>query len=221
MSWSTRRSGWNAITSPPRPSRGAGSCLNTAELTLKEPWRTQRHHQHHAPGLADHGPSMSATARAPASRWTAGSSARGWPATRGVSGSICGRWRGRTGTPHGIRRPGPCRRGAPRHDHGGQARGLRPKRIGPEHCCRGGHEMAQARGRTFRLAKTSEFVSGTLVSSTNLASGRYAMIDDGAGVQPGALVAGPQPAHQPAHHRRRAGRRRHRMGFQQEAWAGL
>ena len=44
-----------------------------------------------------------------------------------------------------------------------------------------GHEMAQARGLTFRPAKVGEYVSGTLAGATNLASGRYAMIDDGLG----------------------------------------
>jgi len=44
-----------------------------------------------------------------------------------------------------------------------------------------GHEMAQARGLAFRPAKTGEYVSGTLAGTTNLVSGRYAMIDDGLG----------------------------------------
>jgi hypothetical protein len=41
--------------------------------------------------------------------------------------------------------------------------------------------MALARGCTFRPVKTGEHVSGTLIGSANLASGRYAMIDDGLG----------------------------------------
>jgi hypothetical protein len=41
--------------------------------------------------------------------------------------------------------------------------------------------MAKERGLTFRPAKAGEYVSGTLAGSTNLVSGRYAMIDDGLG----------------------------------------
>jgi hypothetical protein len=44
-----------------------------------------------------------------------------------------------------------------------------------------GREMAKERGLTFRPAKAGEYVSGTLAGSTNLVSGRYAMIDDGLG----------------------------------------
>jgi type IV secretory pathway VirD2 relaxase len=44
-----------------------------------------------------------------------------------------------------------------------------------------GQEMAKARGLTFQPAKAGEYVRGTLAGSTNLASGRYAMIDDGLG----------------------------------------
>jgi Protein of unknown function (DUF3363) len=43
--------------------------------------------------------------------------------------------------------------------------------------------MAAERGLTFTAAKTGEYVSGTLVGSTQLASGRFAMIDDGIGFQ--------------------------------------
>jgi hypothetical protein len=39
-------------------------------------------------------------------------------------------------------------------------------------------EMAKARGITFRHTKTGESVSGTLVGSANIASGRYALIED-------------------------------------------
>jgi type IV secretory pathway VirD2 relaxase len=46
-----------------------------------------------------------------------------------------------------------------------------------------GKAMAAERGRTFTAAKTGEYVSGTLVGSTQLASGRFAMIDDGIGFQ--------------------------------------
>ena len=44
-----------------------------------------------------------------------------------------------------------------------------------------GQEMAKARGLAFRPARIGEYVSGTLAGVTNLASGRYAMIDDGLG----------------------------------------
>ncbi len=40
-----------------------------------------------------------------------------------------------------------------------------------------GKEMASARGRTFQHAKPGEYVSGTLVGSANLASGRFAMLE--------------------------------------------
>jgi type IV secretory pathway VirD2 relaxase len=44
-----------------------------------------------------------------------------------------------------------------------------------------GKAMAAERGLTFTAAKTGEYVSGTLVGSAQLASGRFAMIDDGIG----------------------------------------
>jgi len=43
--------------------------------------------------------------------------------------------------------------------------------------------MAAERGLKLTAAKTGEYVSGTLVGSTQLASGRFAMIDDGIGFQ--------------------------------------
>jgi type IV secretory pathway VirD2 relaxase len=46
-----------------------------------------------------------------------------------------------------------------------------------------GGAMAAERGLTFTAAKAGEYVSGTLVGSTQLASGRFAMIDDGIGFQ--------------------------------------
>jgi type IV secretory pathway VirD2 relaxase len=46
-----------------------------------------------------------------------------------------------------------------------------------------GKAMAAERGLTFTAAKTGEYVGGTLVGSTQLASGRFAMIDDGIGFQ--------------------------------------
>jgi type IV secretory pathway VirD2 relaxase len=44
-----------------------------------------------------------------------------------------------------------------------------------------GRAMAAARGLAFKEAKTGNYVSGRLVGSTQLASGRFAMIDDGLG----------------------------------------
>jgi len=44
-----------------------------------------------------------------------------------------------------------------------------------------GRAMATERGLTFQQAKTGEYVSGKLIGSTQLASGRYAMIDTGLG----------------------------------------
>jgi hypothetical protein len=46
-----------------------------------------------------------------------------------------------------------------------------------------GKAMAAERGLKFTVAKTGEYVSGTLVGSLQLASGRFAMIDDGIGFQ--------------------------------------
>jgi type IV secretory pathway VirD2 relaxase len=46
-----------------------------------------------------------------------------------------------------------------------------------------GRAMAAERGLTFTTVKTGEYVSGKLVGSTQLASGRFAMIDDGVGFQ--------------------------------------
>ena len=83
-----------------------------------------------------------------------------------------------------------------------------------------GKAMAAERGLTFTAAKTGEYVSGTLVGSTQLASGRFAMIDDGIGFQ---LVPW-QPVLE-----KRIGQhitgisarcRRHRMEFRQETGAG-
>ncbi len=44
---------------------------------------------------------------------------------------------------------------------------------------REGREMAGARGLAFQPVRAGEYVSGKLVGSANLASGRYAMIDNG------------------------------------------
>ena len=46
---------------------------------------------------------------------------------------------------------------------------------------RAGRAMATERGLTFRQAKTGEYVSGKLIGSTQLASGRFATIDEGLG----------------------------------------
>ena len=46
-----------------------------------------------------------------------------------------------------------------------------------------GKAMAAERGLTFTAAKTGEYVSGRLIGSAQLASGRFAMIDDGIGFQ--------------------------------------
>jgi Protein of unknown function (DUF3363) len=44
-----------------------------------------------------------------------------------------------------------------------------------------GRAMAADRGLTFQQAKTGSYVSGKLIGSTQLASGRFAMIDNGLG----------------------------------------
>jgi type IV secretory pathway VirD2 relaxase len=46
-----------------------------------------------------------------------------------------------------------------------------------------GKAMAAERGLTFTAARTGDYVGGTLIGSTQLASGRFAMIDDGTGFQ--------------------------------------
>ena len=46
-----------------------------------------------------------------------------------------------------------------------------------------GKALAAQRGRQFTPSKIGHYVSGTLVGSTQLASGRFAMIDDGIGFQ--------------------------------------
>ena len=44
-----------------------------------------------------------------------------------------------------------------------------------------GREMASERGLTFKSSKTGEYVSGRLTGVASLASGRFAMIEDGLG----------------------------------------
>jgi hypothetical protein len=46
-----------------------------------------------------------------------------------------------------------------------------------------GRVLAAERGLNFTFSKIGEYVSGTLVGSTQIASGRFAMIDDGIGFQ--------------------------------------
>jgi hypothetical protein len=46
-----------------------------------------------------------------------------------------------------------------------------------------GRALAAERGLNFTPSKLGEYVSGTLVGSAQLASGRFAMIDDGIGFQ--------------------------------------
>jgi Protein of unknown function (DUF3363) len=55
--------------------------------------------------------------------------------------------------------------------------------LEPTEVTRVGKAIAAERGLTFTAAKTGEYVSGTLVGSTQLASGRFAMIDDGISFQ--------------------------------------
>ena len=54
-------------------------------------------------------------------------------------------------------------------------------RLEQQEIARVGPEMAKARGLTFKPAEAGNYVSGTLVGSVNLASGKFAMIDDGLG----------------------------------------
>jgi len=84
-----------------------------------------------------------------------------------------------------------------------------------------GKAMAAERALTFTAAKTGEYVSGTLVGSTQLASGRFAMIDDGIGFQlvPWQPVLDKRIG-SPAYHRHHARCWWHRMEFRQETGAG-
>ena len=54
-------------------------------------------------------------------------------------------------------------------------------RLEHQEIARVGPEMVKARGLTFKPAEVGSYVSGTLVGSTNLGSGKFAMIDDGLG----------------------------------------
>jgi type IV secretory pathway VirD2 relaxase len=54
-------------------------------------------------------------------------------------------------------------------------------RLEQQEIARVGPEMARARGLTFKPAEAGNYVTGTLVGSANLGSGKFAMIDDGLG----------------------------------------
>jgi type IV secretory pathway VirD2 relaxase len=54
-------------------------------------------------------------------------------------------------------------------------------RLEQQEIARVGPEMARARGLTFKPAEIGNYVSGTLVGAVNLASGKFAMIEDGLG----------------------------------------
>ena len=84
-----------------------------------------------------------------------------------------------------------------------------------------GRAMAAERGLPFQEAKTGEYVSGKLIGSTQLASGRFAMIDDGLGLQPRPLAAGARQTNRPAHHRDHARRRRDRVDLGRKRGWGI
>jgi hypothetical protein len=54
-------------------------------------------------------------------------------------------------------------------------------RLEQQEIARVGPEMARARGLAFKPAETGNYVSGRLVGWVSLASGKFAMIDDGLG----------------------------------------
>jgi type IV secretory pathway VirD2 relaxase len=54
-------------------------------------------------------------------------------------------------------------------------------RLEQQEIARVGSEMAKAHGLTFKPTEIGNYISGTLIGTANLASGRYAMIDDGLG----------------------------------------
>jgi len=54
-------------------------------------------------------------------------------------------------------------------------------RLEQQEIARVGSEIAKARGLIFQPAEVGNYVSGTLAGSVNLASGKFAMIDDGLG----------------------------------------
>jgi hypothetical protein len=66
-------------------------------------------------------------------------------------------------------------------DGGFRAPGDLLHRLERTEVSRVGRALAAERGLAFKEAKTRDYVSGKLVGSTQLASGRVAMIDDGLG----------------------------------------
>ena len=66
-------------------------------------------------------------------------------------------------------------------DGGFQALGDLVSRLEHAEVSRVGRAMAAERGLAFKEAKIGDYVGGKLVGSTQLASGRFAMIDDGLG----------------------------------------
>jgi type IV secretory pathway VirD2 relaxase len=76
-----------------------------------------------------------------------------------------------------------------------------------------GKEMAAERGLTYAPSGPGEYVSGRLAGVANLASGRFAMIEDGLGFQLVPWQPRPGEAPGPLHQRRSARRRRHRVGI--------
>jgi Protein of unknown function (DUF3363) len=67
-----------------------------------------------------------------------------------------------------------------------------------------GKEMAAERGLTYAPSGPGEYVSGRLVGVANLASGRFAMIEDGLGFQLVPWQPRPGEASRPLHQRRPA-----------------
>jgi type IV secretory pathway VirD2 relaxase len=66
-------------------------------------------------------------------------------------------------------------------DGGFRARNGMLERLERNEVHRAGRDLAAARGLTFKETKPGDYVSGKLVGATNLANGRFAMIDDGLG----------------------------------------
>jgi hypothetical protein len=54
-------------------------------------------------------------------------------------------------------------------------------RLEQQEIARVGPELAKARGLIFKPTETGNYLSGTLIGTANLASGKFAMIDDGLG----------------------------------------
>ncbi|WP_246663357.1 DUF3363 domain-containing protein [Rhizobium sp. WL3] len=58
-----------------------------------------------------------------------------------------------------------------------------PERLERTEIDRVGRQMAAVRGLSYTPSKPGEYVSGSLKDGINLASGRFAMLDDGIGFQ--------------------------------------